>query len=283
MNKIAIAVDTASNISLEKAKESGLYLLPFAINMGDESLLDLIEISPKELYEGMDKVLPRTGVPSPSYVEDFFKDILKDHDEIIFISVANELSGMYNLLNLVAKEFDAPIHIIDSRAVGMTNGFLALKAKEMVEEGKTSEEIINYVNSLLKDTKSYVLLDTLHYLMKGGRISKLNAALGGFIRVKPLLEVKDDGSLNVVSKERGTARARKAFLARIIEDLEAIGDSHYCLGLYHSNNAEACERLKNELGSYIYRADIYMEEQLTSVLGVHAGPDSIGVSIVKIK
>ena len=282
MSKIAIAVDTASNISLEKAREEGLYLLPFAINMGDDTLLDLIEISPKELYEGMDKVLPRTGVPGPAYVEDFLKDILKDHDEIIFITISDQLSGMYNLLSLVAKELSDKIHIVDTRAVGMTNAFIAIKAKEMVDAGKTSKEIITYVESLLDETKSYVLLDTLHYLMKGGRISKLNAALGGFIRVKPLLEVKD-GALNIVSKERGTARARKAFLARLIEDLEGLEGSSYCIGLYHSNNQEACDKLKAELQDYIDGADIYLEEQLTSVLGVHAGPDSVGASIVKLK
>ncbi len=273
-SEVAILADTGGDVSLEQAEKLGIELLPLHINYRDKSYLDMIEITPTEAYHSLDEEIPKTSIPSQGEILDIINRLKKEGKKsFIFINISSGLSGIYQSCCNLIKEEGLKARAFDTKGIGIMSGVLALFAAKLRNAGHSFESIVENLENNLKNTKGYYTIETLKYLVKGGRLGLVTGMLAGVLRIKPIISCNEDGVYYTVQKARGSLHSIKK-LANLLRDL--ITDKPYELYLSHGDNPEALALLKEELKTEIENATVYEENQITAILGVHTGPGLIG-------
>src|SRR4030042_6739721 len=195
MSKIAIITDSTSDIPEDIAKELDLKIIPLTVNFGEESFLDNgKDINKKDFYNKVrsSEKLPTTTQPTPKNFIDLYSDTLKTSDSIISIHISKKMSGTINSAEMERKELPGRvIEIIDSEFVHMPLGFLAIKAAQLAQQGRSKEEILKEVYDLKSKIKVLIVPSTLEYLKKGGRIGKAKGLIASLLEIKPILTLHD--------------------------------------------------------------------------------------------
>lgn len=280
MKKIAIVTDTGSDINVELAKEKDIELLPLYINYRDHSYKDMTEITPQEVYDRFEEEVPKTSIASVAEIEDRYQELLDQGAEhILHISISSGLSGFYNAARLATEKFDEEtICLIDSKNIAFGIGLLAVYASDLRAQGMAFEELCEQIKSLRTQSNLYFTVETLKYLIKGGRIGLVSGVLGEVLNIRPIIECNEDGVYHTVAKMRGEKKVRRRMVELVREAVE--GKSHFYLTISHGDCKETFLWLKNELLDVIDRADFYYENQITASLGVHTGPGLYGIGIL---
>ena len=282
MSKIAVMVDTSFDLTYDLAEKYGIYLVSYQLQMGDRHLKDQVDIQSREFYEVMHEYdTLSTGIPSIQEVIDTYHQVNNDgYDELIVLTSSHKMTGMRQL-HEVAKE-DAPnlnIHIFDTDQIASSALLLAIYAQDLVNDGLNTQEIMVQLEVAKHHSQIFALFRTLKYLVKGGRFNKYKGAVGTLLNVQPLLSIID-GEVGVLDKVRGR---KKSFLAAVEKVKKYIGDSQkYRIAMFSGNNAEDITLMKEHLSQELANAELVIETELTPVLGVHAGPESIGISVLKL-
>lgn len=279
MEKIAILTDSASNI--EENISEGIFVVPLYVNFDTESKKDLVEISPVELFERMDKENASTSAPS---VDDFAEKIkfIKElgYTKILAIGVSQALSGTYNAMRIALEDGDMEYVLIDSKNITMTEGLLVMYAKSLVTKGLGIGEISKNVKGKIKDLRLFATVSDLKYMIRGGRLSAVEGLLGGTLRINPVLTIEEKGTIGNYKSVMGRKRAVN-FIARETQKALAEADGYY-LALAYGKDVKDIAEIKEKLGDLIKRADLYIESSVTAVLGCHSGPSTYVVSFLKL-
>ena len=279
MEKIAILTDSASNI--EENISEGIFVVPLYVNFETESKKDLVEISPVELFERMDKENASTSAPS---VDDFAEKIkfIKElgYTKILAIGVSPALSGSYNAMRIALEDGDMEYVLIDSKNITMTEGLLVMYAKSLVTKGLGIDEISKNVKGKIKDLRLFATVSDLKYMIRGGRLSAVEGLLGGTLRINPVLTIEEKGTIGNYKSVMGRKRAVN-FIARETHKALAEADGYY-LALAYGKDVKDIAEIKEKLGDLIKRADLYIESSVTAVLGCHSGPSTYVVSFLKL-
>lgn len=279
MEKIAILTDSASNI--EENISEGIFVVPLYVNFDTESKKDLVEISPVELFERMDKENASTSAPS---IDDFDEKIkfIKElgYTKILAIGVSQALSGTYNAMRIALEDGDMEYVLIDSKNITMTEGLLVMYAKSLVTKGLGIDEISKNVKGKIKDLRLFATVSDLKYLIKGGRLSAVEGLLGGTLRINPVLTIEEKGTIGNYKSVMGRKRAVN-FIARETQKALAEADGYY-LALAYGKDVKDIAEIKEKLGDLIKEADFYIESSVTAVLGCHSGPSTYVVSFLKL-
>ena len=273
MTRVKIITDSTCDLTLEQAKKLDIEIVPLNVHFASESFQDGIDLNKKAFYSKLVEgaVHPKTSQPSPEQFIKAYNMALKDNDQIISIHISSDLSGTYQSANIAAKEVGQDkIKIIDSRNVSSYLTLQILEIKERLEAGVGIDEIEKEILEIQPRIKAYFLVDTLTYLEKGGRIGKAQALVGGMLKIKPILQIKD-GIVQPYEKLRGTKKA----LSRIVTDFESFvknnKNKRLKVGISHSLNEESLhvvlERIKP-----IYSLDKIEILELGPVVGTHGGP-----------
>lgn len=279
MEKIAILTDSASNI--EENISEGIFVVPLYVNFETESKKDLVEISPVELFERMDKENASTSAPS---IDDFVEKIkfIKElgYTKILAIGVSQALSGSYNAMRLALEAGDMEYALIDSKNITMTEGLLVMYAKRLVTKGLGIDEISKNVKGKIKDLRLFATVSDLKYMIRGGRLSAVEGLLGGTLRINPVLTIDENGTIANYKSVMGRKRAVN-FIARETQKALAEADGYY-LALAYGKDVKDIAEIKEKLGDLIKEADFYIESSVTAVLGCHSGPSTYVVSFLKL-
>ena len=279
MEKIAILTDSASNI--EENISEGIFVVPLYVNFETESKKDLVEISPVELFERMDKENASTSAPS---VDDFAEKIkfIKElgYTKILAIGVSQALSGTYNAMRIALEDGDMEYVLIDSKNITMTEGLLVMYAKSLVTKGLGIDEISKNVKGKIKDLRLFATVSDLKYMIRGGRLSAVEGLLGGTLRINPVLTIEEKGTIGNYKSVMGRKRAVN-FIARETHKALAEADGYY-LALAYGKDVKDIAEIKEKLGDLIKGADLYIESSVTAVLGCHSGPSTYVVSFLKL-
>ena len=279
MEKIAILTDSASNI--EENISEGIFVVPLYVNFVTESKKDLVEISPAELFERMDKENASTSAPS---VDDFAEKIkfIKElgYTKILAIGVSQALSGTYNAMRIALEDGDMDYVLIDSKNITMTEGLLVMYAKSLVTKGIGIDEISKNVKGKIKDLRLFATVSDLKYMIRGGRLSAVEGLLGGTLRINPVLTIEEKGTIGNYKSVMGRKRAVN-FIARETHKALAENDGYY-LALAYGKDVKDIAEIKEKLGDLIKGADLYIESSVTAVLGCHSGPSTYVVSFLKL-
>ncbi|EHR32071.1 DegV family protein [Helcococcus kunzii] len=281
MAKIAIFGDTTQDLTFELGGEFGIEIIPYQIQMGDNEYTDQVDIDSRSFYKTMEKYdILTTGVPSPQSVTkqlDRLKD--KGYTDAIMITSSSKLTGMFNLYNSIKSYYKGiNFHIIDTLQIGSSAGFITIHAAINRNRDKSVEEIIKDIEKDMKNADIFALFRTLKYVVKGGRFNKYAGLLGNILNIHPLLK-SVDGEIVVIDKKRGKNNSQMALVNSI---KECIGNSeNYWIALFSGDNDEEAREIEEKLKAQFDKAKLVIRTQLTPVLGVHAGPKSVGVSVLK--
>ncbi|MFL2634771.1 MAG: DegV family protein [Dehalococcoidia bacterium] len=274
---LAIVTDSTSNISQAMADELGITIIPLNLTFGEETLLDMQDITPEAFFKRLttDPNHPTTSQPSVgSFLEVYNKLIENGATEILSIHISKKVSGTNESATQAAAQIsNCKIEIIDSATVSLPLGFGVLEAAKALKNGKNLDEIKDITTSALSRSNIFLSIDTLDYLIRGGRMSKAKGFIGSKLNVKPILTV-EDGLVGQGGKTRNYKKSIDLMLSKISE----LAPFAYA-GVVHSDApelaAEAAEALKG-IDSNINP----LVTPLTPVLGVHAGPGAIGIAAV---
>ena len=205
MGKLIIASDTSIDLSKELIEKYDIKTIPFSVMLGEEQYKDGVDITPDDIYAFHDRTgtLGKTAAVNVAEAEEFFRSLKEnDDDEIIFFTISKTLSGTNQYACVAAAEVGG-VYVIDTKNLSTGGGLSVIKACEMKAEGKTAEEIVDFVNNKMVDyVNASFVIDSLEYLHKGGRCSTLAALGANLLKLKPCIEVKN-GSMAVGKKYRG--------------------------------------------------------------------------------
>ncbi len=282
--RTAVVTDSNSGITQAQGKELGIYVLPMPFMIDGKEYFEDITLSRKEFYERMagDADIT-TSQPSPESVMGLWDRILEEYDDIVHIPMSSGLSGSCQTALMLAEEYDGRVHVVDNHRISVTQRQAVLDAKKMADRGLSGGEIAEQLRKTGPDSTIYIMVDTLKYLKKGGRITPAAAALGTLLRLKPVLTIQGE-KLDAYAKARTLKQAKSMMLSAITRDLSARwGDtdgSGSCLQIAHTENEEEALLLKEELAANFPAAEIYVDALPLSI-ACHIGPGSLAIAATK--
>lgn len=276
---IRIVTDSASDLNADLEKIHDIVVVPLTVNFGSESFKDRSEITSEEFFNKLETYdgIPSTSQVNPNQFEDAFQAILQQGDEVLGIFISSDLSGTYNSAVIASGMLKTDkITLIDSRMVSLSQGLLVYEAAQMVLQGKSMNEIVKKLNLMIKNMKTFIIVDTLDYLRKGGRLSNSQAFIGGLLNLKPILSLSD-GKLIPLDKVRG----RKKALNWIKEwlDNSKISLSDKTIYMLHARDAAYLEEL-NKILIEEYGVKHVIKSNVGAVVGTHCGPGAIGLCFI---
>ena len=220
MEKIKIITDSTLDLPAELIREKNIEVLPLLINFGEESYLDGVEITTKEMIDKINAtgVLPTTAQVTPNRFEETFKKYLDEGYKIVALTLSSDMSGTYQSACIAKDMLESDdIVVIDSRNVTSGLGLLVLKACQFRDKGLGIKEIEEEILKAIPKVKSSLNFESLENLVRGGRLSKTAGTIGSVLGLRLILEVKD-GKMSVKDKVRGSKKALK----KLISDFESV-------------------------------------------------------------
>lgn len=276
----AILVDSCCDVPEEYLTDYPIYVIPLRINYKSASFKDRIEISPEEVYKNMENEIPSTSLPAYDDVNEIFEKIMNDgYSKIIAINISSNLSGTYNLVRLVSKEYigkGIKFYHLDTKNIAIGSGMYAMSAAKHLKDGKSYEDTIKNLMSEYGNSKVFFCVDTLEYLRKGGRIGHVASLLGTVLDIKPIITCGEDGTYCIAGKERGKKRCINKAIGLLKDFVSSAKDAE--IAIMYSGYAEGIEKIKVQIESILPHCTIKIRGQISPVLGVHVGPGLIGIA-----
>jgi len=284
--KIAIISDSNAGISQEEAKEMGMFVQPSPFYINDKLELAGVTMTEEQFYTALqdDNIDVKTSMPTLGDMTDTWDELLKTHDEVVFIPISSGLSSTYSTAAMLAEDYDGRVQVVDNRRVSVTQYCSIVDALELAKMGKNAKEIKEYLEKTADRSSIYLSLDTLKYLKKGGRITPAAAAIGTLLNLKPVLQIQGD-KLDAYAKCRGKAQAKKTMLDAIRKDMEGrfkdAAAKHnlkllIAYGAYLDDTLEWREEVKEAFPDY----EIVMQPLSLSV-ACHIGPGVLAVALAE--
>jgi DegV family protein with EDD domain len=276
MKKVAVVTDSSATIPRELLEELDIHVVPLLLNLEGKIYTDGVDITPTEFFQQMRRCekLPTTSTPS---IGDFVRVYARLGDAslgIISIHLPSNLSGVY-LSALKASELvdGPPILVMDSRTVSMAQGFVVIAAARKAAEGASLEEVAEHARQVARRVRIYVMLETLEYLHRGGRIGEAASLLGSLLHIKPVLSVLD-GQV----KPLGTPRTRKSGMQMMLREMEKeAGSKPIHAAIVQADAPQEAQQFKQLVQERLNCLELYVAE-FTPVMGAHSGPGILGVA-----
>lgn len=277
MEKIAILTDTCSDVPSELIEKYHIYQLPLGINYKEKSYRDRMDITPETVYENLNKEIPKTSLPTMGEIEEILQGIYQDgYTHVVIPVLSSGLSGTYQAVQLVCNDFSQlTTAVIDTKNIAIASGFFALYAAQLLEQGNSFSDIVRKLNSKIKNSHVFYSLQTLQYLIKGGRLGRVEGVLGSLLQIKPIISCDEQGVYYTVEKVRG----RNQSIKRMVEIVEShlSHKTNYYFAICHGGAPQEAEALKQVLQKYTNQAIIFAQGQISPALGVHTGPGLVGI------
>ncbi len=284
MSKIAIVTDSNSGITQAQAKEMDVSVLPMPFMIDEETYYEDITLSQPEFYE---KLMAGSAVvtsqPTPESVMNLWDELLKENDEIVHIPMSSGLSGSCQSAVMLAEDYDGKVHVVNNQRISVTQRQSVLDALELIKQGKNAAEIKDFLEKDKFNSSIYIMLDTLYYLKKGGRITPAAAALGTILKLKPVLQIQGD-KLDAFAKARTVSQGKTIMINAIRNDMNnrfgGATPDNICLAMAYTHDLKAAEQFREEVREAFPGFDIYMDPLSLSV-SCHIGPGALAVTCCK--
>lgn len=280
--KIAVLVDSCCDIPEEYLHKKGVYELPMQIIYKDKNYIDRVNITPEEVYDRLPEEIPKTSLPSGDSIERTLDEMYADgYRKIISISISSNLSGTYNFLHTFLEDQDRfEFHDFDTKKVAVGAGLIAAAAKDLVDEGKTFEEVVAGVDKAAVNTEAFFCIPTLTYLRAGGRIGLLSSVVGGVLKLAPIITCNEEGLFTAAGKARGMKRGQKIMLKDIKDFVK--GHDKFLLAVAHGADEAAGGQMLASLEEAGVHGSKEFFGKVGPALGVHTGPGLVGVAVTII-
>ena len=272
--KIVISAESTIDLPKELLDKYNIKTTPFTINLGDELIEDHFGVS-KEIFEFVDKSkkLPKTSAVSPDQCKTHFENLKKDYDAIVHVSLSSLISSAYNNACMVAKEMEN-VYVVDSKSLSTGIALLAIKGKDLIDEGKDAKEIFETLQALTPKVEASFVLERLNYLHKGGRCSALALLGANILKIKPQI-ILSDGRMIVGKKYTGNMTK---VVDKYIDDLLDNNPNPILEHVFmtHSSSMPEAEKILTEKLENRGFKNIH-NTLAGGTISSHCGPNCIGV------
>lgn len=284
--KTAIITDSNSGITQSEAKKLGIYVVPMPVLIDGELYFEDLTLSQEQFYEKLKSdANVSTSQPNPLDVGEIWAEALKDNDSVIYIPMSSGLSETCRTLQHYAateEKFKGKVYVVDNQRISITQRQSVMDALKMAGEGKTAEEIYKYLMETKMQSSIYIMVDTLKYLKKGGRLTPAVAAIGTLLKIKPVLQIQGE-KLDQYAKVRKLVDAKATMINAIKKDFEnrfkdiiAAGKMTLCVA--HTENREEANNFKEELQSEFPNIEFTFTDPLSLSVSCHIGPGALAVA-----
>lgn len=277
---LKIITDSASDIPKWVIDQFELHVIPTPVVIDEKDYFDGQTVMPEEFYEILRKGKDvKTYHINSQMFYDHFLSYAQNGDELIYICFSTGIAGTYNAANLAKTELleqypEFDLTIIDSKCASLGFGIVTYYALLMQKNGASKQEIIDGVIWHCEHMEHVFTVNTLEYLLKGGRLSRTSAIAGGLLDIKPIIAVNDSGALESIEKVRGRNRSLKRLIEITGEwstDLR-----NQIIGIVHGDDLQTMEMIKEQIKS-IYGCSNFMDNYVGCAIGAHTGPGIIGI------
>ena len=284
MSKVAIVSDSNSGITQSMAKELGVTVMPMPFFVGDKTLYEDIDLSQKEFYQMLsENANISTSMPLVGNVTDTWDALLKEYDEIVHIPMSSGLSGSCETALMLAQDYEGKVQVVNNQRISVTQRQSVMDAMALAEQGHSAAEIKEILERDKFESSIYIMVDTLYYLKKGGRITPAAAALGTLLKLKPVLQIQGE-KLDAFAKARTVKQAKNLMIEAMKHDFaerfhDPEGKSMH-LEMAYTYDLDAAEAFKQEVQEAFPGLEIHMDPLSLSV-SCHIGPGALAVACSK--
>ncbi len=271
---VKIIADSCCDLSPELIEKFEIEIIPLSVFINNQNYLDGVEISAAELFEAVRKSgsLPKTSAPPVAA----FCDVFQKYPEFISFSISSKLSASYQSASKAKQALpNVKGSLIDSLSLSTGIGLLVIAAAEMAQKNESLEQITAKVNALIPKTNASFVIDTLDYLYMGGRCSSMEHVVGSLLKIRPVIEVKKDGTLGVKEKVSGSRKkALNLMLENFAKNKESIDPTR--VFITHSACPNDAAFLYDEIKKIMNIQNLHITEA-GSTIASHCGPNTIGI------
>lgn len=284
MAKIAIVTDSNSGITQKQGKDFGIHILPMPFMIDEKTFYEDITLSQPEFYsklkDGADVI---TSQPTPDSVMKLWDELLQEYDEIVHIPMSSGLSGSCQSAIMLSEDYNGKVQVVNNQRISVTQRQSALDALLLVKKGMNAAQIKEYLEEDKFNSSIYIMLDTLYYLKKGGRITPAAAALGTILKLKPVLQIQGE-KLDAFAKARTVSQAKSIMVGAIKSDMEnrfgGADKDNIWLQIAYSYDLEAAKAFRAEIEELFPGYDINVDPLSLSV-ACHIGPGALALACCK--
>lgn len=287
MKKIAIVTDSNSGMTQEEAKNyDNVFVLPMPFTIDGEEYFEDINLTQEDFYKKLtENAEISTSQPAIGQVMELWDNILKDFDEIVHIPMSSSLSMSCETATNFAKEYEGKIQVVDNQRISVTQKQSVLDAVSLAKMGKDASEIKDYLLDTKKDSSIYIMVDTLKYLKKGGRITPAAAAIGTLLKIKPVLQIQG-GKLDSFAKVLNEKVARTKMIDAIKKDLDVrfkdfVDNGEMVLFVAYTNCKEKAMDFAEQIKQEIPNIPLEIINPLSLSVACHIGSGAIAVACAR--
>ena len=276
---VRVVTDSTSDLPRELADRYGINVIPQKVIFGTEELRDGVDITGDEFYRRVSgsAVLPTTSQASPGEFRELYESIADGADGIVSVHVSAALSGTVDSARSGGEQADigCSVEVIDSMQAGMGTGLVAVAAARAAMNGGDLQQVVSVAEGAVGRSETYVLLDTLEYLQKGGRIGKARAMLATLLSIKPMIILRE-GIVDELGKER-THKKGVARLRRVTEDFAPLEE----LCVNYTTTPDEARAFAEQLQQLLPDGTEPLLAQIGPAVGTYTGPAALGVSLLR--
>ena len=284
MGNVAIVTDSNSGISQAEAKELGIYVIPMPFLVDGKLYFEDVDMNKEQFYHFLENDADlSTSQPSPGDVMDLWDKLLKEYDEIVHIPMSSGLSASCSKSAMgLARDYDGKVQVVDNQRISVTMQQSVMDAKHLVAAGKSAAQIKEILEKEALESSIYLMVDTLKYLKKGGRITPSAALLGSALNLKPILQIQGD-KLDAYKKVRGVKAAKKNMLEAMKKDVEDRFSDYVTKGqlklhVAYTTDEETARQWKEEVQSVFPDIAISRIDPLSFSVTCHTGPGVLAIA-----
>lgn len=284
MGKVAILTDSNSGITQEEAKKLGIYVFPTPVYINDEVFYEGVDLTTEQFFarqaEGAEI---KTSMPVVGDVIDKWESLLEEYDEVVYIPLSSGLSSSCDTAIMLAEDYDGKVQVVNNQRISVTMKLSVFDAKTLADAEKSATEIKEILEAMKFESTIYIMVDTLEYLKKGGRITPAAAAIGSLLKIKPVLQIRGE-KLDSFAKARTVKQAKQIMMDAIAQDMkEVLHDptgEDTIIAMAHTQNEEEIAKFKEEVEERFPGHDIIVDP-LSLVVSSHIGPGALAVTCTK--
>lgn len=283
---VAILTDSNSGITQEEAKSLDLYVvaMPFLVDGVDH--LEGVDLPREKFYERLiNGGEVSTSQPSSLDVKEILDNLLKTYDEVVYIPTSSALSNSCESAKVLAKEYNGKVEVVDNKRISIIEKQTAVDAVKLAQAGKSAKEIANWLMTTKDNASIYIMLTTLKYLKKGGRLTPAAALLGTVFGVKPILTIQG-GKLDKFAQALSVSAGKKKMLDQIEKELNSrflsqVKAGKLAIHVAYTYDRNRAEEFRKEIDKYFEKYNLKVEyvDELSMSIACHVGENALAVAI----
>ena len=284
--KTAIVTDSNSGITQIEAKDLGISVVPMPVLIDGELYYEDLTLTQEQFYEKLKgDAQVSTSQPNPIDVGEIWDKVLEDYDELVYIPMSSGLSETCHTLQHYAEteeRFKNKVYVIDNQRISITQRQSVMDGLKMAQEGKTGKEIAEWLMATKMQSSIYIMVNTLKYLKKGGRLTPAVAAIGTLLKIKPVLQIQGF-KLDQYAKPRKLADAKTIMIDAIKKDISTrfkkeAEEGNLVIDIAHTENYDEAEKFKEELQQAFPCISVNKIDPLSLSVSCHIGPGALACS-----